>query len=114
MNIFTTEKVKEGVIYSIRKPSFSSLSDETPYEFSCWRDVEYKQTSQNLSPALINIGALICILGNFSCVCFRLLKFFKINFQKILLRNTFRLVSNGLDPDQDRHSVGPDLGPNCL
>ena len=20
----------------------------------------------------------------------------------------------GLDPDQDRHSVGPDLGPNCL
>ena len=23
-------------------------------------------------------------------------------------------VSNGLDPDQDRHSVGPDLGPNCL
>ena len=23
-------------------------------------------------------------------------------------------VSNDLDPDQDRHSVGPDLGPNCL
>ena len=23
-------------------------------------------------------------------------------------------MSNGLDPDQDRHSVGPDLGPNCL
>ena len=23
-------------------------------------------------------------------------------------------VSNGLDPDQDRHSVGPDLGSNCL
>ena len=21
---------------------------------------------------------------------------------------------NSLDPDQDRHSVGPDLGPNCL
>ena len=28
-------------------------------------------------------------------------------------RNTIR-VSNSLDPDQDRHSVGPDLGPNCL
>ena len=27
--------------------------------------------------------------------------------------NTIR-VSNGLDPDQDQHSVGPDLGPNCL
>ena len=23
-------------------------------------------------------------------------------------------MSNGLDPDQDLHSVGPDLGPNCL
>ena len=23
-------------------------------------------------------------------------------------------VSNSLDPDQDRRSVGPDLGPNCL
>ena len=23
-------------------------------------------------------------------------------------------VSNGLDPDQDQHFVGPDLGPNCL
>ena len=21
-------------------------------------------------------------------------------------------MSNGFDPDQDRHSVGPDLGPN--
>ena len=26
-------------------------------------------------------------------------------------RNTIR-VSNSLDPDQDLHSVGPDLGPN--
>ena len=23
-------------------------------------------------------------------------------------------MSNGLDPDQDAHSVGPDLGPNSL
>ena len=23
-------------------------------------------------------------------------------------------MSNGLDPDHDRHSVCPDLGPNCL
>ena len=23
-------------------------------------------------------------------------------------------MSYSLDPDQDRHSVGPDLGPNCL
>ena len=23
-------------------------------------------------------------------------------------------MSNSLDPDQDKHSVGPDLGSNCL
>ena len=23
-------------------------------------------------------------------------------------------MSNSLDPDQDQHSVGPDLGGNCL
>ena len=23
-------------------------------------------------------------------------------------------MSNGLGPDQDQHSVGPDLGPNCM
>ena len=39
--------------------------------------------------------------------------FSKSSFSKSFLRNTFR-VSNGLDPDQDRLSVGPDLGPNCL
>ena len=34
-------------------------------------------------------------------------------FSKISFRNTIR-VSNGLDPDQDQHNVGPDLGPNRL
>ena len=36
-------------------------------------------------------------------------------FQNYLkkIRNTIR-VSNSLDPDQNRRSVGPDLGPNCL
>ena len=29
------------------------------------------------------------------------------------IRNTIR-VSNSLDPDQARHFVGPDLGPNCF
>ena len=37
----------------------------------------------------------------------------KMSFSKKCFRNTIR-VSNGLDPDQDRHSVGPDLGPNCF
>ena len=34
-------------------------------------------------------------------------------FREIKFRNTIR-VSNRLDPDQVRHFVGPDLGPNCL
>ena len=32
---------------------------------------------------------------------------------RIFFWNTFR-VSNSLDPDQARHSVGSDLGTNCL
>ena len=44
----------------------------------------------------------------------RLLFFlFKNNFWKNSFRNTIR-VSNSLDPDQAWHSLGPDLGPNCL
>ena len=39
--------------------------------------------------------------------------FSKFNFSKNSFRNTVR-VSNSLDPDQDRHYVGPDLGHNCL
>ena len=34
-------------------------------------------------------------------------------FSTTSFRNTIS-VSNGLDPDQDRRSVGPDMGPNCL
>ena len=37
----------------------------------------------------------------------------KSTYSKNSFRNTFR-VSNSLHPDQDRHSVGLDLGPNCL
>ena len=42
--------------------------------------------------------------------------FFKINFFKKkfwkAITGTIR-VSHGLDPDQDGHYVGPDLGLNC-
>ena len=31
----------------------------------------------------------------------------------LIFQNSIR-VSNGLDPDQNRRSVGTDLGPNCL
>ena len=39
--------------------------------------------------------------------------FSKSTFSKISSRHTIR-ESNGLDLDHDQHSVGPDLGPNCL
>ena len=45
-----------------------------------------------------------------------MLNFFKIKLFQKILRNTIK-VSFSLDPYQDQqnqHSVGPDLGPNCL
>ena len=51
--------------------------------------------------------------GNFFINFCRLLIFFKIIFLKNSFRNN-NSVSNSLDPDQDRLSVGPDLGPTCL
>ena len=44
----------------------------------------------------------------------RLLIYFKINFfEKFFQEYTIR-VPNSLDPDQARHFLGPDLGPNCF
>ena len=42
-----------------------------------------------------------------------LLILFKIYFSENSFRNTISM-SKQLDPDQDRHSVGLDLGPNCF
>ena len=42
------------------------------------------------------------------CCCFSNSTFFKNSFRNIIW------VSNSLDPDQARHFVRPDLGPNCL
>ena len=53
------------------------------------------------------------MLGIFSFFCCRLLTFFKVNFFKNILSGTLS-VSNDLDLALDRHSVGPDLGPNRL
>ena len=53
------------------------------------------------------------MLATFPCFCSPLLTFSKLTFSKNYFRNKFT-VSNCLDPDQDRHYVGPDLGPSCL
>ena len=39
-------------------------------------------------------------------------EFSKLTVSKKIFRKIFSV--NCLDPDQDRYSVGPDLGPNCL
>ena len=39
--------------------------------------------------------------------------FSKSTFSKNSFKNTIRVLKS-LDPDQARHYVGPDLGPNCL
>ena len=55
------------------------------------------------------------MLGNFACFCCCLMTFFKVNFKKkTSFSNAMISVSTGLDLDQDRLSVGPDLDPNCL
>ena len=43
------------------------------------------------------------------CCC--LPSFFKINLFQNILSETLSQLSNSLDPDQDRHSVEPDVGP---
>ena len=37
----------------------------------------------------------------------------KLTFSKNSFMNAIR-VANSLEPDQDRHYVSPDLGPNCF
>ena len=53
------------------------------------------------------------MLGGGTCFCRLLISFFKITFYENEIRNTIK-ESNSKDPEQARHFVGPDLGPNCL
>ena len=55
----------------------------------------------------------LCRLGNFSCLFCCLLTLYKVKFSKTIFRNIIK-EAKGLDPNQDRHSVCPDLGPTYL
>ena len=58
-----------------------------------------------------NIFMLLLLSADFFFSKFTFFKnFFQEHYQ---FRNTIG-VPNNLEPDQDRHSVGPDLDPNCL
>ena len=54
-----------------------------------------------------------CLLGMFCMLLMSSDFFFKINVFKNPFSNTFR-VSNSLDQDQVRHSVGPNPSPICF
>ena len=75
---------------------------------SYWRTCIYSD-QQTCSIKLLTLS----ILGNFSCFFVVCLFFSKSTFLKNSFRNTIRMA-NSLDPDQARHFIGPDLGPNCL
>ena len=69
-----------------------------------------KKISTNVLSVAAKHGALtICMLGYFPCSVSVCCPFFKTEFFGYIIR-----VSNGLGPDQDRHNVGPDLGPKSL
>ena len=75
---------------------------------------DYQQTTKYAASIWKEKHTLsFCMMGNFSLffdVCWQ---FSKLTFSKNSFRNTIR-VSSSLDPDQDRHYVSPDLGPNCF
>ena len=63
-----------------------------------------------LTLLLVNILTL-CMLGN---LLLSSADFFQDELFQKILSGTPSECQNNLDTDQDRHSVGPDLGPNCL
>ena len=52
----------------------------------------------------LDLDNWVCVLNFLHVMLYAFLFFFQKNLQ----------VSNNLDPHQERHCVGPDLGPNCL
>ena len=59
------------------------------------------------------------LINTFACwlcfmIYFHLLTCFQNLAIKKIYQENYQIVLNGLDTDQDRHYVGPDLGPNCL
>ena len=91
------------------------LRVDDSYEISSLIYHDNQERGQNWSSAAAQLW-LVRYLSAFGVIYMLFMSspdFFKIKYSQISSKNTIR-VSNGLDPDQDRHFVGPDLGPNCL
>ena len=94
---------------------FGSRSDLGP---SCSQrlsaDAKVATSKERVTPYAIATIILIIIAGHriAECVVYKERKDIERYRSLVFFRNTIR-VSNSLDQDQDQHSVGPDLGPNC-
>ena len=97
----TSPKIIQKIIFSVKCNDKSNMNVFTS---SLWENIQW---------GFFYFDQFIWMLGNFSCFCSHLLTFSKLTFSQNSFRNTIR-VSNSLDSEQDRHSVGPDLRPNCL
>ena len=74
----------------------------------------FEQVEINLCHYFITLPELNSLhAGKFYMIFVVCRLYSKSKFSKISFRNAIRM-SNSLDPDQARHFVGPDLGPNCL
>ena len=93
-------------------------------DIRCFKDVKFGFTLRYIEirnhflkyhPPRVPAKACACICFNIIYTLYgSLLTFFKIKFLKNKPSRTTIRVSNSLDSDQDRHSVGLHLGSNCL
>ena len=82
-------------------------------ECSLWSILQYFRSSLSYQLFCFVLSILVAFLHRFYCNT--IANDFPKSFSK--KKNIFHehyQVSNSLDPDKDRHSVSPDLGPNCL
>ena len=73
-----------------------------------------KQFGSGSGPVIFHAFVVVCrLFQKYQKKSFRNTTRVSNSLAKKSFRNTIK-VSNSLDSYQDRHSVGPDLGPNCL
>ena len=87
-------------------PSVLYLSASLAMSTSVLKALPGKLDFKRHSPSVLY---LYTIKSNLVLVILKFVfRFFSQNFSNTII------VSNCLEPDQDRQNVGPDLGPNCL
>ena len=98
---FTVYSYIDFTVYSYYDFTVYSYYDFTVYSYTDF--TVYSYTDFTVYSMCLKFKIFIVVCSRFS----------KLTFLKNYFRNTIR-VSNGLDPDQDQHSVSPNVGSNCL